>query len=150
MKTNEEWINHISTNVSIDGKTGCWNWKKAVRKDGYGITWYNGTTDYIHRVSYKIFKGNFDPNYVVRHTCDNPSCCNPDHLLLGSDKDNSLDTVNRNRQSKGRHRYNAKLTADMIQPIRDSGLSSRVLGKLLGISKTVVLSIKRNNMWKHV
>ena len=58
--------------------------------------------------------------------------------------------VNRNRQSKGSHRYNAKLTEDMIQPIRDSELSSRVLGKLLGISKTVVLDIKRNNIWKHV
>lgn len=150
MKTINEWKQHIVTNSSIDGTTGCWSWKKATRKDGYGITWYEGTTDYIHRVSYKVFKGTFDPNLVVRHTCDNPSCCNPDHLLLGSEQDNSTDMVNRGRSCKGSQSPKAKLTEDMIQPIRDSELSSRVLGSLFGVSKSVILDIKNNKIWKHV
>ena len=150
MKTKDEWITHITTNVFMDGVSGCWIWKKAIRKDGYGITWYNGTTDYVHRVSYRIFKNEFDPNLIVRHTCDNPSCCNPEHLLLGSDQDNSTDMVNRGRSCKGSNTPKAKLTEDMIQPIRESDLSSRVLGSLLGVSKTVILDIKKNRIWKHV
>ena len=150
MKTNDEWIQHISTNVFIDGKTGCWNWKRATRKDGYGITWYNGSTDYIHRVSYRVFKGDFDSNFIIRHKCDNPSCCNPDHLLIGSDQDNSTDMVNRGRSAKGSKQGNSKLTEEMIQPIRDSNLSSRVLGSMYNISKSVILDIKNNKIWKHV
>ena len=149
MKSNQDWIKHISTNVSIDGRTGCWNWKQATRKDGYGITWYKGKTDYIHRVSYRIFKGDFDSNYIVRHTCDNPSCCNPDHLLLGSDKDNSKDMVDRGRSCKGSKIHTAKLTEDLIPIIRTSDISSRNLSNIYGVSKTVILDIKRNKIWKH-
>lgn len=146
----DEWKNHITTNVSVDGQTGCWIWKKTTRKDGYGITWYNGTTDYIHRVSYKIFKGDFDSNFVVRHTCDNPSCVNPNHLLLGSDQDNSTDMVNRNRSIKGSQVHNAKLTEELIPIIRSSNKSSRKLGVEFGVSKSIILAVKNNRTWKHV
>lgn len=150
MKTKDEWITHITTNVFMEGVSGCWIWKKAIRKDGYGITWYNGNTDYIHRVSYRIFNGDFDPAFIIRHTCDNPSCCNPAHLVIGSDQDNSNDMVNRGRSLKGSKQPLSKLVEDNIQPIRDSILSSRVLGNLLGVSKSVILDIKNNKTWKHV
>lgn len=149
-RTKEEWKQHISTNVSMDGNTGCWNWKKALGSGGYGVTWYNGKTVYAHRMSYFAFNGDFDPNFLVLHSCDNPSCVNPKHLILGSDQDNSSDMVNKNRSAKGSKNGLAKLTEDMIPTIRESVLSSRALSNLLGISKTVILDIKRNKIWKHV
>lgn len=149
-RTKEEWKQHISTNVSIDGSTGCWNWKKALGSGGYGVTWYNGKTVYAHRMSYFAFNGDFDPNFLILHTCDNPSCVNPKHLILGSDQDNSSDMVNKNRSAKGSKNGLAKLTEDMIPTIRESVLSSRALSNLLGVSKTVILDIKRNKIWKHV
>jgi len=150
MKTNDEWIQHISTNVFIDGKTGCWNWKRATRKDGYVITWYNGSTDYIHRVSYRVFKGDFDSNFIIRHKCDNPSCCNPDHLLIGSDQDNSTDMVSRDRQAKGSLVGTAKLTEEIVVMIRSLSGSSQQLAKFFDCSKTTIKDIRNNKIWKHV
>ena len=63
---------------------------------------------------------------------------------------NKNDMVNRGRSLKGSKQPLSKLVEDNIQPIRDSILSSRVLGNLLGISKSVILDIKNNKIWKHV
>ena len=148
-KTQEDWQHHIATNVSIDGHTGCWTWKKAKGSGGYGVTWYQGKTVYAHRMSYYAYKGEFDSDFIVRHTCDNPSCVNPNHLILGSDQDNSTDMVNKDRQAKGSKNGLAKLNESIIPYIKTSPLSSRVLGKEFGVCKNVILEIKRGNIWRH-
>lgn len=149
-QTQEEWQHHISTNVSIEGDTGCWIWKKACGSGGYGVTWYNGETVYAHRMSYFAFNGEYDKTFIVRHTCDNPACVNPNHLVLGTDQDNSSDMVARCRSARGSRNSKAKLTEDIIPAIRESCLSSRTLANLLGVSKTIILDVKRNRTWKHV
>ncbi len=75
----------------------CWNWTGALRA-GYGILNHGPEILVAHRLSYEIFCGGIperkdDNKYVVRHGCDNPKCINPDHLLLGTQKDNMHDLV---------------------------------------------------------
>lgn len=80
---------------------GCWDWtwNKDKDKDGYGL-FHARPHQKAHRFSYEMFKGEFDKSLYVCHTCDNPSCVNPDHLWLGTVKDNNNDTLTKNRHAK--------------------------------------------------
>lgn len=85
----------------------CWLWQGTKAK-GYGRLNIDGKRVYAHRFSYSVSKGILEPSQVIMHTCDNPSCVNPDHLVQGTQKDNVLDMINKGRQTHGR--YNAAKT----------------------------------------
>lgn len=84
-------------NSCIDKRDGvsCWNWTGNLDKDGYGIfnKRDNGITTRFpaHRVAYYICKGKIDDGLVIRHMCDNKLCCNPNHLRVGTNKENQED-----------------------------------------------------------
>lgn len=124
---------------------GCILWQKAKNKAGYGITWHNNKWEYAHRVVAKASKGE-----VVMHKCDNPSCVNPEHLIVGTSKQNSFDMVSKNRQAKGEQAGNSKLTEKQVLEIRElkQKLSSRKVATMFSISKTNVLDIWNNKIWK--
>lgn len=86
----------------------CWIFKGWKDKDGYGRFWWNGKNVVASWFAYVSAKGHTD--LLILHTCDNPSCINPDHLLPGTALDNSRDMTSKNRQSKGVDHYNAKLS----------------------------------------
>lgn len=125
----------------------CTLWTKAKNSAGYGITWVNNKWAYAHRIAVKAPIGS-----VVRHTCDNPSCVNPEHLVVGTHKENSQDMVTKDRQAKGEQAGNSKLTSEQVQAIRASrgSLSSREAAKIWNISKTNVLDIWNNKIWRHL
>jgi len=70
----------------------CWEWQGYRKPNGYGF--YAG--QYTHRLAYKLFIGDIGDMNVC-HTCDNPSCCNPEHLFLGTQSDNANDMVAKKR-----------------------------------------------------
>jgi len=77
--------------------SGCWLWFGATNKKGYGHIRANGVWWLIHRFMYTYHKGPIPKGEVIRHTCDNSSCANPDHLLAGSAMENVLDQIRRGR-----------------------------------------------------
>lgn len=89
----------------VDPVTGCWNWTGSLDRDGYGrmIGSDKGKRifTFAHRASYEYHKGPIGPidsnTGCVLHTCDNPSCINPDHLYLGDQAQNGLDKKLRGR-----------------------------------------------------
>ncbi|MEB3319818.1 MAG: HNH endonuclease signature motif containing protein [Cyanobium sp.] len=81
---------------------GCWEWVGFRHPDGYGRLKYQGRMWLTHRAMYEAVHGPIPPGGVICHRCDNRACCNPDHLFLGSPRDNFLDMV-----EKGRHAHTA-------------------------------------------
>jgi hypothetical protein len=76
----------------------CIEWRGARTNEGYGRKWKNGKVRYTHRLAYAWANGPIPDGMWVLHKCDNPPCCNPEHLFLGTNQDNLLDCI-----SKGRH-----------------------------------------------
>jgi hypothetical protein len=102
----------------LDTTTNCWIWQKALRK-GYGLTWHKGKKVYAHRLMYEFVRGPIPPGLCVCHSCDNPRCVNPDHLWVGTERDNLRDMASKGRNwrvtCRGADHWNAKLTWDQIK-----------------------------------
>jgi uncharacterized protein (DUF433 family) len=88
----------VLANIEVCKDTGCWLWL-GTGTDRYGtISSKRTRTDYVHRVMYEhASQRKLKAGEVVRHTCDNGFCCNPEHLVVGTQKDNARDTIDRRR-----------------------------------------------------
>ena len=124
--------------------------KVSKRKDGYYRCWpgtHLGESVY-HRYLYKSFHNvSLDKDQVVRHICNNVSCVEITHLVIGTQQDNIMDSV-----KAGTHNTNAKITKEDALQIRkeykSSPLTFRELGKKYGISESMVSAITKGKYWK--
>jgi hypothetical protein len=80
---------------------GCWIWLGAIKSYGYGSIKYRNKDMRANRVSWLAFKGEIPKGLCVLHHCDNPACVNPDHLFLGTLKDNMQDCIKKGRRHHG-------------------------------------------------
>lgn len=94
--------------VDIKTKTECWEWKRNKLPSGYGLIWIKDGIKRAHRVAYAASKGDIPALMFVCHSCDNPRCCNPGHLFLGSSQDNVDDCIRKNRHAHGETHGSAK------------------------------------------
>lgn len=167
----------MSTSVdSSGGPDACWPWQGPRFRAGYGRSGHHG---YAHRAAYENAHGPIPPGMVVRHRCDNPPCCNPAHLVLGTHAENMADMVARGRQCKGarkaaimrkvaargnRHGFrrhpeacargersgHAKLTETDVRAIRRATGTQSEIARRYGVSQTTVSEILRRQIWKHL
>ena len=113
----EETISRIFSNIHYPGNNNeCWEWVGYHNNRGYGNIGLFGTYHLAHRLVYQCYNGSISSNICVLHHCDNPKCVNPEHLFLGTRKDNINDMVNKHRQNsqKGSKHCNAKLTENDV------------------------------------
>lgn len=120
---------------------------------GYGKVMIDRKRAGAHRVSYEVNNGRIPDGQMVRHTCDNPPCINPAHLVLGTNDQNMADMVERGRSLVGQKQPNAKLTDDqaleIIARLREGEMQS-ALAREFGVSHTTIYSIAANKGWKHL
>lgn len=83
--------------VRVEKSDGCWLWTGSRMTHGYGVLTVNGRPIGAHRYSYSIANGPIADDVVIRHSCDNPPCVNPAHLLAGTQTDNVHDMLERGR-----------------------------------------------------
>ncbi len=126
----------------------CWPWTGGGQR--YGAFWLFGTMDGAHRVAFALGGGVVKDGELVRHTCDNPPCCNPAHLLGGTYSQNGLDRTARGR-GVGEDHHAAKLSVAKVRAIRASrarGVPLRVLARRFGVTKNAVWMAASGRTWK--
>lgn len=141
--------------VEIKGADECWEWTAYRTKFGYGRLGWMGRIVLAHRVAYSI-EHEADPGeWCVLHNCDNPSCCNPAHLRLGTVTENNLEKISkgRGRAVKGEEHGQAKYTeADVlaVRRARLTGIGYKRIARLFGFSLGFTSSVINKGKWAHV
>ena len=106
----------------------------------------------VHRVSYEIHAGPIPDGLDVLHRCDVPTCVNPAHLFLGTQRDNvaDMDAKGRRRPARGERDGAAKLTEEQVLKIRSDKRPLAVIGKEYGICASQAGNIRRGDHWRHL
>jgi hypothetical protein len=137
-------------------ESSCHEFMGGRNPEGYGNFWDEGKCKKAHRFAWEAFFGPIPEGVLVRHTCDNPPCCNPDHLVLGSDADNSQDKVDRGRMAPTHGAYNpaAILTENLAREViaysRHTTWTLQAIADKFKISKSHVSNIKDGRTWRHL
>lgn len=133
----------------------CLEWTGATHRQGYGFTRLNDKMVTTHRLAYKLEHGHIPEDKIVCHTCDNPVCCKPEHLFVGTQQDNMNDKTvkGRGNQPKGDAHGGHKLTEEQVLEIRELVKTSMIqkdIADMYGIGRSNVSAIKLRKKWKHI
>lgn len=139
-----------------ENENGCWECfshsdKGGNNKDYIAVRAY-GRSSYLHRESYRTYNGEIPKGMVIMHTCDNTKCCNPNHLKLGTHKDNVDDKVSKNRQLKGSDVGNSVLKEEDVLKIIDMcnrGIFEKDVAKIFNVNRVTIHAIKSGKIWSY-
>jgi len=134
------------------GDDACWPWTGARLPHGYGAVRIAGVTRLTHRLVWEFAHG-APPAGVIRHRCDNTSCCNPAHLAEGSQADNLKDCREKDRHARGERQGHAKLTAAQVVEIRarrSNGERCVALAREFGVGHGHISKVCSGFNWKHL
>lgn len=138
--------------VNIAGPDDCWEWTASRDKDGYGRFCMEGRRRRANRIAY-MFANGFDPCRLgVLHTCDNPACCNPNHLWLGTCLDNNKDRERKHRSAdlRGENAHTVKLTEEQVRYIRQSNDTGISLANQFDVTPSNISLIRNRKNWRHL
>lgn len=150
--------------VAIGLPDECWPWIQNLNKrKGYGKIGYrfNGAKPkyfLAHILARFLTTGEWPNGLCTLHHCDNPACCNPAHLWLGTNRDNTRDMISKGRDkvgyTKGEASGRAKLTESQVLEIRrlhaTGGITLVQLGKQFGVHPVSIRLIVKRINWTHI
>lgn len=149
-----EGLKHFWSKVNVKGPDDCWLWRSGKDKDGYGRFKLEGKNNGAHRVAYRISTGIDPGKYVVMHSCDTPSCCNPNHLERGTVLQNNSDRSAKGRSNplRGESVKTSNLTADTVVAIRElyaeGGHTIYSIAEQYGVNPQQVHVLIRGKTWR--
>lgn len=161
----------ISNTDKSNNPNDCWNWMKSKNGKGYGKTCSGGKLHYTHRLSWSLVNGEIPDGLFVLHKCDNPSCINPEHLFIGTQKENLEDMIKKGRNNhptgdrhgsktkpekvaRGEKIFNSKLNDSLVLEIRKikklTGASNDAIANQYGVTPPTIRSIVNGITWTHI
>ena len=159
MSYDEKVIARFWSYVDIRSEDECWEWKRGRHRFGYGVFYPQPRPNrgrLTHQFAYEVTKGSRGALFVL-HKCDNPPCCNPAHLRLGTQADNMREMNERGRHvkvvRKPGQRWHGKLVDEQVYEARrllDDGALLKDVAKKFGISIPTASNIRLRNIWKHL
>lgn len=140
--------------VSVGHPDECWPWIARAKISGYGVLTSPAGNVLAHRVAWQTTNGPIPDGLWVLHRCDNPPCCNPGHLFLGTAQDNIDDMMRKGRApSRPSVGWFTKLSMEDVLSIIGllrEGRSSLSIAKAYGVSAGAIRLIRDQKTWKHV
>lgn len=135
------------------GPRACWPWRYGKDDDGYGVIMFAGRQRRAHRVAFFLANGHW-PEPCCLHTCDTPACCNPAHLVEGTNLENIQDRDRKGHTARGEQSGMAKLTTEQVIEIRKrrahEGISPSALAAHYGVSEALIYAVVQRKIWRHV
>lgn len=151
------------------GPDACRVWTAGLDADGYGRFRFAGEKRPAHRAAYAHHHGSVRTDRLVCHSCDNPPCCNPAHLFLGTPLDNSTDMVKKKRQAvgdtcgvrlhpetrpRGTAHHHSKLTSEIVIQMRALHASGKMtplqIQTKFSVSSGAVWAVIHRRTWRHL
>ncbi len=151
--------------VRIGSEDECWPWTAATSNRGYGLFGRydkRGGLVLATRMAFRMFYGGDPYPCYVLHQCDNPLCCNPEHLFLGTKSDNMQDCLSKGRHYsvtlpelilRGEAHGMARLTNSDVVAIRAHKVSPEAvatLAKQYQLNASTIRRIRARRLWKHI
>lgn len=124
----------------VTQREGCWGWRHLLHRSGYGLLSHSSKNHYAHRISYEMHVGPIPDGMDVMHLCHTPACSNPEHLTVGSRRDNM-------QSSRVAGRLQRKIPLDdmpLIHARRAAGESLQQIASLYGCSKQAIRHMIRS------
>lgn len=128
----------------------CLVWTGPKGRKGYGLMTVGGKCRQVHRIAWEIVNGQIPAGMICCHHCDNPPCCNPEHLFLGTHKDNKHDAIAKGRHAHGVTHSRARLTEDDIRAIRADTRPHTIVAVEYGVGDDHICRIRSRFVWKHL
>jgi hypothetical protein len=143
----------IERGVQKGPPSECWPWTRAHLPSGYGKLRHDKKYLLAHRVVWELQNGPIPNGLQVCHSCDNPPCCNPEHLWLGTPKANTVDMIAKGRlrlgyRPFGMNHHRAKATTEQVEMIRalPPGTNLNAIAREIGMSGPGVRAIWRGEV----
>jgi hypothetical protein len=140
----------IENKVERIPEGGCWVWMGTTTVRGYGQLIKDTKKLSAHRASYEAFVGPIPKGINVCHTCDNVSCVNPNHLFLGTQKQNLQDMARKGRSTRGEKNARSKLSEEQVNQIRMMDGTCSFISKIFNVSSSAISAIKLKKRWAYV
>lgn len=137
-------IVRLWSGIDVRGPADCWPWLRTTVGDGYGRLMVNSQNYVATRIIWRHWHGIDPGDLLVCHTCNNPPCCNPNHLFLGDWVDNTNHAFSLGRRfNRGQFHPGCKLSEDDLKIINESDLSNSVLATQLSVTPSRISQIRR-------
>lgn len=131
----------IQSKTKLDPIKGCWIWQLKINRGGYGSVTYKNKTWTAHRLAWFLFNGPIPNGMMVCHKCDIRPCINPEHLFLGTHRDNMSDKLNKGRCCRGDNHGLVKISdfeIDYIKKLKDMGTMQKDIAKIFHVTPPTI------------
>jgi hypothetical protein len=142
--------------VDVREPDECWEWQGGCVPFGYGHFRLDGKRWVTHALAFTLLSNPIPKGKCVLHKCDNPPCCNPKHLWLGTKRQNNKDRDKKKRTNpaKGERHWHAKLTDDNVREIRrlywKEGWLQKDIAAKFGVVHQIISAIVNRTDWAHI